>query len=119
MAMSIDTVSVNWGIAKLTHAFDGIAPTLSGLTHEYVQYMVTQQVVWSASWGLLAALLFFGAIAGFIFSVRNDTNESMPILSVLSFISSAVSVIIFITQLSNLILALKYPTIFAIMHTVK
>ena len=120
MAISIDTTAVNWGLAKITHAFESIAPTMSGLTHDFVAYMVTRQVISSAMWSVLAITTFIIMVWVFVKSIDNgDMDEAKTGLGFMSFSLCIISVIVFVAQLSNLILAIKYPVIFAIMHTVK
>ena len=58
-----DTTAVNFGIAKLTQAFQSIAPSIQSVSEKYVQYTVMKEVI------QLPIIIFvlIASVIGFIF----------------------------------------------------
>lgn len=121
----IDTASINFGINKLSSAFSAIHPKVTELTQQFIQYKVTEQIVYNIICLILIPVLLI--LYRPILKYGEGEKDSYGNYDEVGFIFPTIifgmlfmlSVIGSIVLIPDTVLAIKFPEMFAIQSMVK
>ena len=108
----MDTTAIDYGINKLTAAFEKLAS--SEITAEFVRYSVFETV--SAFWILLSVtlMLLTVVVIGLYFMHKRPWGDRWVFVSAISAALFVLTFTMFIVQTHDMLCAKKYPEMYAI-----
>ena len=120
----MDTTTINYAINKIQSGVESMLPTVQGLTTEYIEFIVANQVMSSViSLGLvLLSIIIFIPSLIVIYNDRDNQNVTPVVSTILICISA---MMFFVTSIDSLVnikptyMAIKYPKMFVADKVIK